>query len=190
MTSWRHSVTRFGEIKICQLYLVNGTWSYGKMAFLVEGKIFSYKINAILCRNVNFDVTIMTSWHHYFWSTLWCFCRQIISRKSHQRNFLYLLPFKSYKQNSESWVKISPPLYRIRVKQSWMFDQQKAPAGLCQWKQAYRFCVEGRALKWFESYLCDRTQTYQVKDQQSRPRKVDCGVPQGSVLGPTKIHSI
>ena len=31
------------------------------MAFFVEGKIFSYKINAILCRNVNFDVTIMTS---------------------------------------------------------------------------------------------------------------------------------
>ena len=50
-----------------------------------------------------------------------------------------------------------------------------------------RFCVEGRALEWFESYLCDRTQTYQVKDQQSRPRKVDCGVPQGSVLGPQKF---
>ena len=50
-----------------------------------------------------------------------------------------------------------------------------------------RFCVEGRALEWFESYLCDRTQTYQVEDQQSRPRKVDCGVPQGSVLGPQKF---
>ena len=30
-----------------------------------------------------------------------------------------------------------------------------------------RFCVGGRALKWFESYLCDKTQTYRVKDQQS-----------------------
>ena len=50
-----------------------------------------------------------------------------------------------------------------------------------------RFCVEGIALEWFESYLCDRTQTYQVKDQQSRPRKVDCGVPQGSVLGLQKF---
>ena len=29
--------------------------------------------------------------------------------------------------------------------------------------------------------------TYQVKDQQFRPRKVDCGVPQGSVLGPQKF---
>ena len=129
MTSWRHSVTRFGEIKICQLYLVNGTWSYGKMAFLVEGKIFSYKINAILCRNVNFDVTIMTSWRHYFWSTLWCFCRQIISRKSHQRNFLYLLPFKSYKQNSKSWVKISPPLPYKGPGKSWTL--------IGSWKKTY-----------------------------------------------------
>ena len=45
---------------------MNGTWSYGKMAVLVEAKISSYKINVILCRNVNFDVTIMTSWRHFF----------------------------------------------------------------------------------------------------------------------------
>ena len=31
-----------------------------------------------------------------------------------------------------------------------------------------QFCVEGRPLEWIESYLCDRTQTHQVKDQQSR----------------------
>ena len=42
-----------------------------------------------------------------------------------------------------------------------------------------RFCVKEMALKWFESYLSDRTQTYQVKHQQSRPRTVDCSVPQG-----------
>ena len=56
---------------------------------------------------------ILTSrlWRHdviFFWSTLGWFCRQIISRKSHRRNFLNLLPFKSYKQKSKSWV-ISPP---------------------------------------------------------------------------------
>ena len=39
---------------------MNGTWSYGKMAFLGEAKIFSYKIIVILCHNVNFDVTIVT----------------------------------------------------------------------------------------------------------------------------------
>ena len=31
--------------------------------------------------------------------------------------------------------------------------------------------------------------TYQVKDQQSRPRTVDCSVPQGSVLGPQKFNA-
>ena len=31
------------------------------MALLVEAKIVSYKIIVILCHNVNFDVTIMTS---------------------------------------------------------------------------------------------------------------------------------
>ena len=91
-----------------------GTWGYGKIALLVEAKIFSYKINLILCHNVNFDVTIMTSRRHFFWSTLGWFCRQIISRKSQRRNFLNLLPFKSYKQKSKSCF-ISPPPYRIRV---------------------------------------------------------------------------
>ena len=54
-----------------------------------------------------------------------------------------------------------------------------------------RFCVEDMALKWFESYLSDRTQTYLVKDQQSRPSTVDCSVPQGSVLhGTSKIQRL
>ena len=52
-----------------------------------------------------------------------------------------------------------------------------------------RFCVKDTALKWFESYLRDRTQTYQVKDQQSRPHTVDCSVPQGPVLGPQKFNA-
>ena len=36
------------------------------MALLVEAKIFSYKIIVILCHNVNFDVTIMTSMTSFF----------------------------------------------------------------------------------------------------------------------------
>ena len=46
--------------------IVNGTWSYGKIALLVEAKIFLYKIIVILCHDVDFDVTIMTSWRHIF----------------------------------------------------------------------------------------------------------------------------
>ena len=70
------------------------------------------KIIVILCHNVNFDVTIMTSWRHFFRSTLGLFFRQIISRKSHRRNFFNLSPFKSYKQKSKSWV-IPPPSFTV-----------------------------------------------------------------------------
>ena len=43
--------------------------------------------------------------------------------------------------------------------------------------------IEGDESELSHIYVTER-KTYQVKDQQSRPRKVDCGVPQGSVLGP------
>ena len=32
-----------------------------KMTILVEAKIFAYEIIEIVCHNINFDVTIMTS---------------------------------------------------------------------------------------------------------------------------------
>ena len=47
-----------------------------------------------------------------------------------------------------------------------------------------RVGIRNKALKWFESYLCGRTQKVRVKDALSEPRKLSCGVPQGSVLGP------
>ena len=48
-----------------------------------------------------------------------------------------------------------------------------------------RFAVEGTALEWFESYFSGRTQTFYVADASSRPVPLICGVPQGSILGPT-----
>ena len=46
------------------------------------------------------------------------------------------------------------------------------------------FGIRGVALKWFESYLKDRTQTVQIGSYTSTPVTLKYGVPQGSVLGP------
>ena len=45
--------------------------------------------------------------------------------------------------------------------------------------------IDGTYLKWFKSYLCDRKQyvTY-GQNKQSSVLTVNCGVPQGSILGP------
>ena len=47
-----------------------------------------------------------------------------------------------------------------------------------------RFSVEGTALKWFESYLTGRSQTFIYAGNQTSSFSVDCSVPQGSVMGP------
>ena len=47
-----------------------------------------------------------------------------------------------------------------------------------------RYGVGGKALEWFQSYLCDRTQSVIINDTVSEKQKLHCGVPQGSKLGP------
>ena len=44
--------------------------------------------------------------------------------------------------------------------------------------------ISGTAIKWFESYLSDRTQYVTVDGTDSEPTPLMFGVPQGSVLGP------
>jgi hypothetical protein len=52
-----------------------------------------------------------------------------------------------------------------------------------------RFAVEGTPLLWFSSYLTNRSQSFSVNGFQSKLIRVDCSVPQGSVLGPLEFIS-
>jgi len=44
--------------------------------------------------------------------------------------------------------------------------------------------IRGVALEWFKNYLTDRSQVVKIKNIISASRKILCGVPKGSVLGP------
>jgi retron-type reverse transcriptase len=44
--------------------------------------------------------------------------------------------------------------------------------------------IRDHSLKWFESYLSDRTQFTYINNNQSNLKPMKYGVPQGSVLGP------
>ena len=46
------------------------------------------------------------------------------------------------------------------------------------------FGIQGKAVSWFVSYLSGRTQRIMINESQSKPFKLECGVPQGSCLGP------
>ena len=46
------------------------------------------------------------------------------------------------------------------------------------------FGIIGNAKEWIKSFLCKRQQHVLVEDEISKPKQLDCGVPQGSCLGP------
>ena len=51
-------------------------------------------------------------------------------------------------------------------------------------RMSHRFGISGNVLKWFRSYLTLRSQVVVLLDSSSEQRYIECGVPQGSVLGP------
>ena len=50
--------------------------------------------------------------------------------------------------------------------------------------------VKGASLKWFESYLSEMTQYITYNSFRSARERVNCGVPQGSILGPLLFYCI
>ena len=44
--------------------------------------------------------------------------------------------------------------------------------------------IRGTMLRWFSTYMVGRLQRINVNGVTSQPKRLDCGVPQGSVMGP------
>ena len=50
--------------------------------------------------------------------------------------------------------------------------------------------IRGLAHKWLSSYISNRKQYVSYNDTVSDMLKITCGVPQGSILGPTTVYFI
>ena len=48
----------------------------------------------------------------------------------------------------------------------------------------YTYGIHGTPFKWFQSYLCNRTQFIKIDEMESSMETITCGVLQGSTLGP------
>ena len=53
----------------------------------------------------------------------------------------------------------------------------------------YKYGIDGTVLKWFKSYLSDRSQSVIINDTESQRKTLNYGVPQGSKLGPLLFNS-
>jgi retron-type reverse transcriptase len=83
----------------------------------------------------------------------------------------------------ECYKKLDSDYYAVGI----YFDLQKAFDTVNHeilLKKLYHYGIRGNLHKWFASYLANRTQFTYVNNTASDVFSIECGVPQGSVLGP------
>ena len=51
-------------------------------------------------------------------------------------------------------------------------------------RKLFAYGIRGNSFKWFQSYLSNRSQYVMYDNQKSKTQYINCGVPQGSILGP------
>ena len=54
-------------------------------------------------------------------------------------------------------------------------------------KRLWNLGIKDTALSWFWSYLCGRSMKVVMSDISNAAMPINCGVPQGSVLGPVTL---
>ena len=50
--------------------------------------------------------------------------------------------------------------------------------------EIYNYGIRGTVINWFKNYLTNRKQYVAIDNVSTTISNIDCGVPQGSVLGP------